>query len=413
MRYGSPKGRSRSERRFQDRPPRVRSPVNYTPPTQPILDPAIREGRKSQEDPNDAMPVEFKGPEKYMPEDWSWEEEMIFKELPVKVTKDLIREPLPSEWTDEPLMPPKYDKETVTSRYITPTNVDDFALSVRETKAWQVLQHHPAFLPLTDIRVEKLRDYESALNQGTESNKQDRPNNYNNNNRSSSSSNSRSSSGQRGNNWISRGRSGRQNQHSYLSSESLLNHIRPGPTKRSWDQADHRGAEMPEEESELSGKKPKISSPEPGEVCETDDQEPTSATKSSSPSWEEDKSQARQSDGDRITNMVHNSQVALTDVRPERDDHRSSPPAPLSPLPLSNRPSGSGSHLSSRRDSLDRPSRPSSRCSSTASPLTPNERELLGIVSDSDSDGDSPLPPPNDASARSRQRPAKLHAAYS
>ncbi|RWA09711.1 hypothetical protein EKO27_g5396 [Xylaria grammica] len=156
---------ARSERRFPDQPAGVPSPVNSTPPALSAkASPFLEGSRPQQQDRSDTVLVNLKGMEKYTTEEFSWEEEMIFKELPDKTTRDLIREPLPAEWTDDPIMPPKYDKETITSRYINPTNVDDFALNVRETKAWQVMQYHPAFLPPTEIRIEKLWEYEKALN---------------------------------------------------------------------------------------------------------------------------------------------------------------------------------------------------------------------------------------------------------
>ncbi|KAI0429816.1 hypothetical protein F5Y09DRAFT_246368 [Xylaria sp. FL1042] len=421
-RYDSPRGRSRSERRFPDQPARLASPFNSTPPAQSVNEPAFLESSKPQREISDPVSVKMKTAEKYTAEDFTWDEETIFKEIPIKITKDLIREPLPAEWTDEPIMPPKYDKETITSRYINPTNVDDFALSVRETKEWQIMQFHPTFLAPTDVRIEKLWDYEKALNPGPTYNKQSRHN-----------INSGSGSRQRVKSWSSktRVRQSRYSQHhgrNHLSSDDQLNHFRPGLTKRVWDQTSYRDTEEPEGENEVSGKKPKMLSPEPGEVCESDDQELTMTNKSASPSWEEEYHHARRDYQNGSTNSLRGSRANIPNVKYERDVRRLSPQSPATPPPPSSHISRSPSRASStrsshgdcsrppsRRSSRSNPSQPSSRRSSVGSPLTPNERELLGMrpySSDSDTGRDSPIPQTNGTPARPRQRPAKLHAAY-
>ncbi|KAI0913674.1 hypothetical protein F4823DRAFT_534413 [Ustulina deusta] len=423
MRYDSPKGRSRSERRFPDQRARLASPLNSTPPAQSAKDPTSLEGSKLQRELSDAVLVNMKNTEKYTVEDFSWEAEMIFNELPVKITKDLIREPLPLEWTDDPIMPPKYDKETIASRYINPTNVDDFALSVRETKAWQVMQFHPAFLAPTDVRIEKLWEYERALDPGPAYNKQSRH-----------SVNSSSGGRQRGKSWVSRTRGGRQVRYpqyhgqNHSPSEDQLDSFQPSLTKRIWDQASYRGTEENEGENEGFGKKAKMSSPEPGEVCESDDQEPTATNKSASPSWEEECRPIHQNYQNRSKNSLHDSRIGLLGVISESDPRRLSPQGPATPPPPPSYISGSlspasstrsshggGSKPPSRRSSRSNPSQPSSRRTSIGSPLTPNERELLGMrpySSGSDTGRDSPTPQINGAPTRQRQRPAKLDAAY-
>ncbi|KAI1426883.1 hypothetical protein F5Y12DRAFT_239158 [Xylaria sp. FL1777] len=425
LRYDSPKGRSRSERRFPDQPSRLASPLNSTPPVQSAKD-STSEGSRSKRESSDAVLVNTKNTEKYTAEDLDWEEETIFKELPLKVTRDLIREPLPAEWTDAPMMPPKYDKETITSKYINSTNIDDFALSVRETKAWQVMQFHPAFLAPTDVRIEKLWDYERVLNPGPVYNKQSR--------HGSNDGSGGSSGRQRGKPWVSRTRGGRQTRYSqhhrqnHSPSEDHLNFFRPGLTKRIWDQTSYRDIEEPGGENEAFGKKPKMFSPEPGEVCESDDQEPTTTNRSASPSWDEEYHHVRQNYQDRSGTSLHDSRISLPGVKSDSDARRSSPQDLVTPPPppshISRSPSrASSTHSShddgskppSRRSSRSNPSQPSSRRSSMASPLTPTERELLGLrpySSGSDTGRDSSMPQTNGAPTRPRQRPAKLHAAY-
>ncbi|KAI1432218.1 hypothetical protein GGR50DRAFT_621997 [Xylaria sp. CBS 124048] len=338
-RYGSPKGRNRSGRRGKDRPARAPSPVNTNSSANQLSHSTIPEKIKSQADFNNAAFVHIKGLDNCA-EDFRWEEEMIFKELPIEMTRDLIREPLPAEWTGEPIMPPKYDKETITSKYVTLLNVDEFALTVRETEAWRVMQHHPVFLPPTEIRIEKLREYEKAVVNATTT-----------------------------------------------------------------------------------------SSPESGEVCETDDQNPTTPTKSPSPLWGEDHHEAHRNHQDQSTTDSQDHQADHNDTTTNGNTRQSSFRTPsTSPRPRrrlssslyrssSERSSpGDPSGQSSRRSSRSNPSHPSSRRSSTVSPLTPNERELLGMrpySSDSESGGDSPMPQVNGASPpRPRPRPAKVQAAY-
>ncbi|KAH8163680.1 hypothetical protein CIB48_g4588 [Xylaria polymorpha] len=420
MRYNSPKGRSRSERRFLDRSARLPSPINSTPPAQSAKEATAPESNKSQQGFNNTIPAKISGTEKYIVEDFAWEEEMIFKELPLKITRDLIKEPLPADWTDDPIMPPKYDKETITSKYINSTNVDDFALSVRETKAWQIMQYHPTFLPPTDVRIEKLFDYKRALDLGSAYNKQNRHN-----------INNSSGSGQRGKSWGARTRGGRharyaqQHGQNHPSGDDQFDHFQLESTRNNWDHTSYRGAEKHERESVDLGREPKISSPEPGEVCETDDQEPTPTTKSTTPSWDQEYHSVSQNHQDHIVNSLQDSRAGLPNLISDSDAR---PQTPLTPPPPPSHRSGSPSRLSSRRISPRGPSRPSSRhslrsipsrrssrCSSVGSPLTPTELELLGMrpySSGSDAGQDSPTPQLNGSTNRSRQRPATLHAAY-
>lgn len=323
---------------------------------------------------------------------------MIFKELPVKVTKDLIRDPLPTTWTDDPIMPPKYDKETITSKYITPSNVDDYASSVRETKEWQILQFHPAFMPSRDVTLARLQDYWKALDPEPIYTK---PNGQITNHITNSDNSSR----QWVNNHGLRARGGRQirqsqhHGHNHLANPNQLTSTRQGPAKRGWDQAGHRDTEQAEGERNFAGKKRKMDSPEPGEVCETDDQEPTSVTRSVSSRWNEDHHQPRRRDKDSPSEALKDSRVAPPDPKFESITHRSSQPVSSTPPPRS---ADFESNVSGKQDSGGQSSKSSS---AMASPMSPITRGLLGISSDGDSD--------TEVSPRPRKRPAKLDVAYS
>ncbi|KAI1114427.1 hypothetical protein F5Y14DRAFT_169083 [Nemania sp. NC0429] len=418
MRYDSSKGRSHSERQLPDRLDRFSSPVTSTPSVQSARNSTVPDNKQSQQNFVDSVSADTKNTGKYIAEDFSWDEEMIFKELPVKITRDLIKEPLPVEWTDEPIMPPKYDKETITSKYINSTNVDDFALSVRETKAWQFMQYHPAFLSPHEIRTEKLEYYTRALNPTPAYTKQNRQ----------GVNNSSAGNRPRGKSWGIRGHGASQSrypqhhQQNHTSSDYQSSPSRAGPAKRSWEPADYRDSYEPEEEDQIFAKKPRISSPEPGEVCETDDR-PTSTAKSISPPWEQEYHVYHHG---HATGALPESRAKPSDIRSESGGRRLSVQASPTPPPAPSRISGAPSRLSSRSSSRGRPtrprskhssrstpSRPTSRRSSAGSPLTPTERELLGYSSSSDSERESPLPQVvNGTPTRSRQRPAKLHAVY-
>ncbi|KAJ3574518.1 hypothetical protein NPX13_g4333 [Xylaria arbuscula] len=351
-------------------------------------------------------------------DDFSWEEEAIFREAPVKTTRDLIREPLPAEWTDDPIMPPKYDKETITSRYINSTNVDDFALSVRETKAWQIVQLHPAFLAPTDVRIEKLWEYERALNLSPGLNKQNRP-----------WTNTGTSGRQREKSSIFRTRRGHQPRYSqyhgenHLLSEDHRSQLQITPRDSEWEKTSYRDVKESEGERTTS-KKPKIHSPEPGEVSESDDAEILTAVRSSSPSWEEKYHHVRRDYQKRDMHSMHDSRGAVSGggVRLSCSPVAITPPRPTSQMsgssPRASSTRSSHNDLSkppSRRSSRSNPSQPSSRRNSMGSPLTPTERELLGMLpysSDSDTGQESSIRQSVDAPKRQRQRPAKLHAAY-
>ncbi|OTB13929.1 hypothetical protein K445DRAFT_13301 [Daldinia sp. EC12] len=96
-------------------------------------------------------------------EDLSWDERTIFLELPPSSKVDPIAAPLPTQYFEDIMIPPAFDAKALKSRYITPRNIDDFAQSIRETRDWQIMKHHPLFLDPTEIHLEKLDDYNKAV----------------------------------------------------------------------------------------------------------------------------------------------------------------------------------------------------------------------------------------------------------
>lgn len=94
---------------------------------------------------------------------WAWDEKTIFKEIPTANKGDPIGEPLPSEYSDDIMLPPAYDAIGVKSKYITLANLDDFALSVRDTDNWQRYKLNPFFLDPKEVTIENLELYTKTL----------------------------------------------------------------------------------------------------------------------------------------------------------------------------------------------------------------------------------------------------------
>ncbi|OTA69101.1 hypothetical protein K449DRAFT_85531 [Hypoxylon sp. EC38] len=93
-------------------------------------------------------------------DEFNWDERTIFLEPPASSKVDPIAAPLPTHYSEDVMIPPAFDAKSLRSRYITPRNVDDFAQSIRETRDWQVIQHHPAFLDPAVICLAKLDEYD-------------------------------------------------------------------------------------------------------------------------------------------------------------------------------------------------------------------------------------------------------------
>lgn len=72
---------------------------------------------------------------------------------------DPIAEPLPHEYTEDIMLPPAFDAKGVKSKHITPSNLDDFALSIRDTNQWNQYRNHPAFLSPEEVNLKALESY--------------------------------------------------------------------------------------------------------------------------------------------------------------------------------------------------------------------------------------------------------------
>ncbi|KAI1809237.1 hypothetical protein GGS20DRAFT_329547 [Poronia punctata] len=419
-RYDSPKSRGRSEHRMQDRPPKAFSSQNSTPPRKDSVGPP---SSRSERPLNHGLPPKPVTAEESKVDDFSGENEMIFNEIPPKISRDLIREPLPAEWTDEPLMPPKYGKETIISKYVNPENIDAFAASIRETKAWEVMQHHPAMLPPGEIRKERIRIYEIAVRGETRS---ESPylqipgeNIIDDNKQRSNDTNPIHRVDRQNRKLEHQGSSYRPNK-----DHTGFTHQRIGKNRRH-DDRDYTGER--EIDSYEPPRKRFKASPEPGEVCETNNQgSPSPKPKYASPWREREANTIRNGRHDRRERTPNasarnsrgsrgsrGSRDIFLDTRPNigRRRRRSSPDrsSPTAPTRISRSRS---------------PSRSPRRRSASGSPLTPTELALLGMMggdsSDSENGSDTrpnttplPQPPSNNSTPKPRQKPAtKLHAAY-
>ncbi|KAI1104070.1 hypothetical protein F4804DRAFT_205798 [Jackrogersella minutella] len=193
-------------------------------------------------------------------DEFSWDEQTIFLEPPSSKV-DPIAAPLPTQYSEEVMIPPAFDARALKSRYITSSNVDDFAQSIRETRDWQVLQHHPAFLDPIEICLVKLHDYERAV----------RKDKSGRNGRRDRSGNSHDLGRHRYSNLKGLGRHHGKNQDPRYMTDQR---------KRRWndfhgDGDDHRTQRRYRDFAydDSLNKRLKPTSPEPGEVIEDDSQE--------------------------------------------------------------------------------------------------------------------------------------------
>ncbi|KAI2618744.1 hypothetical protein GGR54DRAFT_141655 [Hypoxylon sp. NC1633] len=356
-------------------------------------------------------------------DDCSWDEHTIFLESTVSSKVDPIAAPLPTEYSNDVMMPPAFDAKALKSRYITPRNVDDFAQSIRETRDWQVMQHHPAFLDPMDIRLEKLDDYERAIEKDTaiKSNRRDRPNNTHD---------------------IGRHRHGNAKGSGRHYGKSSDLRYKLDQKKRRWNdfQGDadpprmekwHR--DFPYDDDSFS-KRFRPTSPEPGEVIEDDPQsppyEPTpissvpisvyqwapepEVSRDLAPQLPDVDDKSSESDGE-----VKNGQLNTPSLH-DRDKSNARSPTPLADLadtpPQRSRPPSRQSSRSFRksRSNSRRSSVGSQRSCSPGSSLDPIERELLGLGgpenSGSDTDGETPKRQLNNATPKFKRRQPMVEA---
>lgn len=351
-------------------------------------------------------------------EDPSWDERTIFPESPLSSKVDPIAAPLPTQYSDDVMIPPAFDAKALKSRYITPRNIDDFAQSIRETRDWQVMQHHPAFLDPLEIHPRKLDDYDRAVQKDISMK----------NNRRDRSSNLHDTSRHRHGNSKGSGRHhGKSQEPRYKSDQK----------KRRWSDfyGDVDGS-MAERHRDFPyddpyNKKPRPTSPEPGEVIEGDSQstyEPpeTTLVPLDDTNWDseaivvKDTKLQRFTVGNRGNEYQEMMNQRVNHLSPE-DQETSKARSPTPPTYTADTPqpqSRPSSRLSSR--SFQEP-HPSSRRSSLASsrpdsPLDSIERELLGLEGPSpggsDAGGESPKRQFNDATPKLKRR-QPTHAAYS
>ncbi|KAI0155034.1 hypothetical protein GGR57DRAFT_103915 [Xylariaceae sp. FL1272] len=402
----SPQGHQRVEQRCDDRPfHRTNSVLSVSQREQPeqVMTPTPAKCTN--------LPSAHEVPVKRSMEgdfdvDFEWNMKTIFKESEVKITKDLIREPLPLEWTEDPMMPPKYGAETVTSKFVTAVNVDEFALSVRETKAWKIVQYHPAFLPPEKLRLEALFEYESAItNAGPGLSNQARNMKLLEKN---------------GGPWGTQFRpqlsvpNGYYN--IYQTKANNLHTDRNVRGKRNWDE--HHRSEINSHGKETSSayKRSRVSSPEPGEVTATDEKGAERFTNG--------RAFQLAKENDRIEKYVSGFNPTIRHDTPRSMSASSSssspaspPYVPPSPQPLNQLLPDDTSRPSTRSSQHNEISH-QSRSSEPGSPLTPNERALLGLLGgDSDTERDSPEPEPEPVPKvqeppPKKRRPKVVAAAY-
>ncbi|KAK6079634.1 zinc knuckle like protein [Seiridium cupressi] len=167
---------------------------------------------------------------------------------------DAIAEPLPGEYSEQIMLPPAFDAKGVKSKYITPSHLDDFALSVRDTNQWNKYRNHPVFLAPEEVNLHNLGLYmrKSQKGQGHRNDKRGRgvhgqhhDRDHHRSNKHDRGDQRRSSNVQRKRKWDDRTQESRVSEH-----RDLGNHSRPYAY---------------EEPSRV----PRQMSPEPGEISDT------------------------------------------------------------------------------------------------------------------------------------------------
>ncbi|KAI0834109.1 hypothetical protein F5Y06DRAFT_279885 [Hypoxylon sp. FL0890] len=354
-------------------------------------------------------------------EEFTWDERTIFLEPSTSSKVDPIAAPLPTHYSEDVMIPPAFDAKSLKSRYITPRNVDDFAQSIRETRDWQVIQHHPAFLDPAVICLEKLDDYDRAIQKDIAIR----------NSRRDRSGNSHDTGRYRYANSKGPGRHHGKNQDPRYKTDQR---------KRRWNdfhgEADNfstekRHRDFPYDDS--YNKRLKPTSPEPGEVIEGDSPEepPYEPPSPEIPAISNDDSKWHTDSGVNNNATPHPSSVhkgstgsaqetkkqlnALPEYDQDKFKTRLSPPLEQpGNIPTShNRPSSRHSSLGPRDNPNSRRSSFSSQVSQGSS-LDDIERELLGLggpePNGSDSEGDSPKRQPNGVTRKFKRRQPMVEA---
>ncbi|KAI0017613.1 hypothetical protein F4780DRAFT_578636 [Xylariomycetidae sp. FL0641] len=372
----------------------------------------------------------------------SWDEKFIFNEIEGPKA-DAIAEPLPSEYAaDLVMIPPAFDATSLKTKYVNPSNVDDFSQNVRETREWQVLQYHPTFLDPFKIRIESLGEYERALQGPHRNSKRDRHRNqfgkpHQNKNRSFQSRNRRPSDSQRREVYP---------HHDFKSwvRDNVQGNVDSHPHKRGLPDLVY---------DEPSSKRVRTASPESGEVSESEARQNFRGENVGTPvlpadDYTRESGQNEQPEPDRERFKVEDQPVkpkseiagAFQDAEETHGFHPpdskvrdwemikgnlridtqaherppTPPPPPAGPPPPYSRPSSrrsSRSHRGSRRSSF------AARESDAESPLTPTELALLGwggaSASGSDTGRESPKRQVDDVTPKFRRRQPTVNPAYS
>ncbi|KAM0810374.1 hypothetical protein AB5N19_10723 [Seiridium cardinale] len=187
-------------------------------------------------------------------EEFLYELKVAFADSAPRNQGDAIAEPLPGEYSEQIMLPPAFDAKGVKSKYITSSNLDDFALSVRDTNEWNKYRNHPVFLAPEEVNLHNLGLYmrKSQKGQGHRNDKRGRGVHGQHHDRDHHRSNNhdrgdqrRSSNVQRKRKWDDRTQESRVSEHRDLGSLS-----RPYAY---------------EEPSRV----PRQMSPEPGEISDT------------------------------------------------------------------------------------------------------------------------------------------------
>lgn len=75
-----------------------------------------------------------------------WEEDAIFKQAAPTHPPDEVGRPLPETYTEDILLPRKWDAKCVESEFFNADDLEEFVRPIHESKFWEALQYDPAFV---------------------------------------------------------------------------------------------------------------------------------------------------------------------------------------------------------------------------------------------------------------------------
>lgn len=228
---------------------------------QPPQAPLEQAGSPEEKGNADEMMTDDEGGDRHPDDEFLEDLKAAFVEFVPKHQGDPIAEPLPEAYTEDIMLPPAFDAKRVKSEHITPSNLDDFALSIRDTNQWNKYRDSPVFLPPGEVNLRNLESYlrSAKKGQGNRNEKRGRTHGHGHGHGKDQSRNQRSNN---------RDRSDRNSdQLDAFARKRKWNDHDPGPTRYGARHLAKIG--HPPQHYELATEVSRQMSPEPGEISDT------------------------------------------------------------------------------------------------------------------------------------------------